>query len=84
MQFYGGKKDGTYDGYDLELTRNFSDRLDVPIIASGGAGNPNHIVEVFKIGKADAALAASIFHYNEYPIEIVKQECLKQGISVRL
>ncbi|MFX1374667.1 MAG: imidazole glycerol phosphate synthase subunit HisF [Promethearchaeota archaeon] len=76
--------DGTKDGYDLELTRAFSERLDVPIIASGGAGNPQHIIDVFKLGKADAALAASIFHYNEYPIKIVKQECVKKGIAMRL
>ena len=76
--------DGTKKGYDLELTRAFSERLDVPIITSGGAGNPQHIVDVFKLGKADAALAASIFHYNEYPIQIVKEECKKAGIPVRL
>jgi len=76
--------DGTKKGYDLELTKSFSERLDVPIIASGGAGNPQHIIEVFKFGKADAALAASIFHYNEYPIGVVKQECKKAGISMRL
>ena len=77
-------KDGTRDGYDLELTRTFSERLNVPIIASGGAGNPNHIIDVFKIGKADAALAASIFHYNEYPIPIIKDACDKVGILMRL
>lgn len=76
--------DGTKKGYDLELTRNFSERLEVPIIASGGAGNPQHIIDVFNFGKADAALAASIFHYNEYPIGVVKQECKKAGISMRL
>jgi len=77
-------RDGTKKGYDLELTKTFSDRLDVPIIASGGAGNPQHIIDAFKVGKADAALAASIFHYNEYPIELVKQECTKSGIPMRL
>ncbi len=77
-------KDGTRDGYDLELTKAFSERLNVPIIASGGAGNPQHIIDAFSLGKADAALAASIFHYNEYPIKIVKQECKKSGISMRL
>jgi cyclase len=76
--------DGTKKGYDLELTKAFSERLDVPIIASGGAGTPQHIIDVFMYGKADAALAASIFHYNEYPIEIVKQECDKAGIPMRL
>ena len=77
-------KDGTHLGYDIELTRTFSERLDVPIIASGGAGNPQHIVDAIKIGKADAALAASIFHYGEYSIEVVKIECQKQGIPMRL
>jgi len=76
--------DGTKNGYDLELTRAFSERLDVPIIASGGAGDPNHIIDVFKVGKADAALAASIFHYNEYPIPIIKKACDKEGILMRL
>jgi cyclase len=75
--------DGTKDGYDLELTRVFSEKLDVPIIASGGAGNPQHIIDAFKIGKADAALAASIFHFNEYPVRIVKDECEKAGIPMR-
>ncbi|MFX1275664.1 MAG: imidazole glycerol phosphate synthase subunit HisF [Promethearchaeota archaeon] len=76
--------DGVKQGFDLELTREFSERLDVPIIASGGAGNPQHIINAFIIGKADAALAASIFHYNEYPIEIVKKECANAGIPMRL
>ncbi|MHA1931397.1 MAG: imidazole glycerol phosphate synthase subunit HisF [Promethearchaeota archaeon] len=76
--------DGTKQGYDLALTKVFSERLNVPIIASGGAGNPQHIIDAFKLGKADAALAASIFHYNEYPIKIVKQECKKAGIPMRL
>ena len=77
-------KDGTRDGYDIELTRSFSERLDVPIIASGGAGVPQHIVDVFKLGKADAALAASIFHYNEFPIQKVKKKCEESGIPMRL
>jgi cyclase len=76
--------DGTKKGYDLALTKTFSEKLDVPIIASGGAGNPQHIIDAFKLGKADAALAASIFHYNKYPIKIVKQECKKAGITMRL
>jgi cyclase len=76
--------DGTKNGYDLELTRAFNERLNVPIIASGGAGNPQHIIDSFKIGKADAALAASIFHYNEFPIKKVKEECSKAGIPMRL
>ena len=77
-------KDGTHLGYDLELTRAFSERLNVPIIASGGAGSPQHVIDAFMHGMADAALAASIFHYNEYPIGVVKKECRKAGISIRL
>lgn len=77
-------QDGQKTGYDLELTRTFSERLDVPIIASGGAGNPQHIIEAFKIGRADAALAASIFHFNEYPIQEVKKACKTAGIPMRL
>ncbi|MBD3213666.1 MAG: imidazole glycerol phosphate synthase subunit HisF [Candidatus Lokiarchaeota archaeon] len=77
-------KDGTYDGYDLELTKIFSESLEIPIIASGGAGKPQHIAEAFIQGKADAALAASIFHYDEYSIEKVKKVCKSKGIPVRL
>ncbi|MFX0188187.1 MAG: imidazole glycerol phosphate synthase subunit HisF [Candidatus Hodarchaeota archaeon] len=77
-------KDGTKDNFDLELTRTFSEKLSVPIIASGGAGKPQHIIDAFKIGKADAALAASIFHYNEYPIPIIKEQCKNAGIPMRL
>jgi cyclase len=75
--------DGTKQGYDLDLTRLFGEHLNVPIIASGGAGKPEHIIDVFKYGNADAALAASIFHYNEYPIKTIKEECLKAGIPMR-
>jgi cyclase len=64
-------RDGTKDGYDIELTRTISERVNVPIIASGGAGEPKHLLEVFTEGKADAALAASIFHYNQYPVPVV-------------
>ncbi|MHA1371162.1 MAG: imidazole glycerol phosphate synthase subunit HisF [Promethearchaeota archaeon] len=77
-------EDGVKQGYDLAITREFSERLSIPIIASGGCGNPQHIVDAFKIGKADAALAASIFHFEEYSIKEVKQACLKNGIHVRL
>jgi len=77
-------RDGTYDGYDLELTKAFSNYLDIPIIASGGAGNPQHIADAFIQGKADAALAASIFHYDEYTINDVKKLCKNKGIPMRL
>ena len=71
-------RDGTKDGYDLELTRTMSENLDIPVIASGGVGNPEHIYEAFEIGKADAALAASIFHFNEYPVPVVKEYLKKK------
>jgi imidazole glycerol-phosphate synthase subunit HisF len=77
-------KDGTRDGYDLELTRAVSDAVNVPVIASGGAGNLKHLVEVLKQGHADAVLAASIFHYRQYTIRQAKQYLKKQGIPVRL
>ncbi|MHA1793198.1 MAG: imidazole glycerol phosphate synthase subunit HisF [Promethearchaeota archaeon] len=77
-------EDGVKQGYDLAITREFSERLSIPIIASGGCGNPDHIVDVFKIGKADAALAASIFHFNEYSIKEVKEKCKRNGIPIRL
>jgi cyclase len=75
--------DGTKDGYDIELTRAISERVNVPIIASGGAGEPKHLLEVFTDGKADAALAASIFHYNQYPVPVVKDYLRKMGVTIR-
>jgi cyclase len=77
-------RDGTKDGYDLPLTRTMSDMLDIPIIASGGVGKPEHIYEAFEFGKADAALAASIFHFNEYPIYEVKHYLKDNGVIVRI
>jgi len=76
-------KDGTKDGYDIELTRAISERVNVPIIASGGAGIPKHLLDVLTDGKADAALAASIFHYNNYPVPIVKDYLRKMGVTIR-
>jgi imidazole glycerol-phosphate synthase subunit HisF len=76
-------RDGTKDGYDIELTRTISERVNVPIIASGGAGTPQHLLEVFTLGKADAALAASIFHYNQYPVPVVKDYLRKMGVTIR-
>jgi cyclase len=75
--------DGTKMGYDLELTRTISERVNIPVIASGGAGTIRHIYEAFTAGKADAALAASIFHYSEYTVADVKRELLRMGIYVR-
>ena len=76
-------KDGTEDGYDIELTRTISERVHVPVIASGGAGVPEHFLEVFTDGKADAALAASVFHYNKYPVPVVKDFLRKAGVIIR-
>ncbi|MGR3292882.1 MAG: imidazole glycerol phosphate synthase subunit HisF [Candidatus Scalindua sp.] len=75
--------DGTKDGFDLELTRSISESLEIPVIASGGAGNLDHFFDVFTIGKADAALAASIFHFKEYEISAVKNFLADKGIIVR-
>ncbi|HEY9247098.1 MAG TPA: HisA/HisF-related TIM barrel protein, partial [Candidatus Methanoperedens sp.] len=77
-------RDGTKDGYDLPITRMLSDRLDIPIIASGGAGNIDHMYDVFISGRADAALAASIFHFGEYTIGEAKGFLRKKGIAVRI
>ena len=76
-------KDGTKDGYDIELTRAFSEKLNIPIIASGGAGNLEHLYEVLTDGKADAALAASIFHFREYSVKETKEYLKKKGVEVR-
>lgn len=77
-------RDGTENGYDLELTRKISESVNIPVIASGGAGNPEHFLEAFTIGKADAALAASVFHYSKYPIRVVKEFLKEKGVNVRL
>ena len=76
--------DGTKNGYDLELTRRVSESVNIPVIASGGAGNLEHLREALTIGKADAALAASIFHYKEYTIKEAKDYLRKKGVAVRL
>jgi cyclase len=76
-------KDGTKNGYDIELTRAISERVNVPVIASGGAGVPQHLLDVFVEGKADAALAASIFHYNQFPVPVVKDYLRKMGVTIR-
>ena len=76
-------KDGTENGFDVELTRAISEHVHIPVIASGGAGLPQHFVDVLTTGKADAALAASVFHYNKYPISIVKDYLCKAGVTIR-
>jgi len=77
-------RDGTRNGFDLALTRTISEAVTVPVIASGGVGNLGHLVEGVLVGKADAVLAASIFHFGEYTINQAKEEMAKQGIEVRL
>ncbi len=75
--------DGTKDGYDLEITAAVADAVDIPVIASGGAGTLDSLVDVFTKGKADAALAASIFHYDQYSINEVKDYLEAKGVPVR-
>lgn len=77
-------KDGTKDGYDIELTRTISEAVSIPVIASGGVGNLEHLYEGLVIGKADAVLAASIFHYREYSIKEAKEYLRSKGVAVRL
>ena len=76
--------DGTKDGYDLELTRVISEAVSIPVIASGGAGSREHFYDVLTDGKADAALAASLFHYKELEIKDLKQYLKQRGIAVRI
>jgi cyclase len=76
--------DGTKAGYDLEMTRAVAEVVGIPVVASGGAGSPEHLFWVLTEGKADAALAASIFHYNEYGIPATKAYLAGRGVPVRL
>jgi cyclase len=76
--------DGTKNGYDLQLTRAVSETVGVPVIASGGAGTLDHLVEAVTVGKADAVLAASIFHFGEFTIRQVKEHLRSKGVTVRL
>jgi cyclase len=77
-------RDGSKDGFDLELTAAVSDAVGVPVIASGGVGNLQHLVEGITKGHADAVLAASIFHYGEYTVGQAKEYMASQGIPVRI
>ena len=77
-------RDGTKSGFDLALTRAISDALTIPVIASGGVGNLDHLADGIIHGKADAVLAASIFHFAEYSIGEAKQHMQSRGIEVRL
>ncbi len=76
-------KDGTKSGFDLDLTKTISDKVSIPVIASGGVGNAQHLIDGIKIGGASAVLAASIFHFGEYTIKDVKSEMAKQNIPIR-
>jgi cyclase len=76
--------DGHKDGYDIALTRAISEAVEVPVIASGGCGNPQHMVDAIVRGKADAVLAASIFHFGEYSIAETKRHMAAHGVPVRL
>ena len=77
-------RDGTKSGYDLELTSRISSKVNIPVIASGGAGDYVHFLDAFTKGKADAVLAASLFHFNEIPIPKLKKYLQKNGVSVRV
>jgi imidazole glycerol-phosphate synthase subunit HisF len=76
--------DGTQEGYELTLTRMISEAVSIPVIASGGAGRPEHLAEVLTRGKADAALIASMIHYGAYTIKGIKEYLDQQHIPVRL
>ncbi|MCP8304450.1 MAG: imidazole glycerol phosphate synthase subunit HisF [archaeon] len=76
-------RDGTEKGYDLELTLTISEKVNIPVIASGGAGKPEHFYDAFTIGKADAALAASVFHYDKFPVPLIKKHLIERGIEIR-
>jgi cyclase len=77
-------RDGSKDGFDLDLTAAVSDAVSVPVIASGGVGNLQHLVDGITKGHADAVLAASIFHYGEYTVGQAKEYMASQGIPVRI
>ncbi len=76
--------DGTCDGYDIEITAAVSDAVSIPVVASGGAGSPEHLADAVLEGHADAVLAASIFHFGQYSIRETKEIMAQRGIPVRL
>jgi cyclase len=76
--------DGTKDGYDLEITAAVADAVSIPVVASGGAGCPEHLADAVLLGHADAALAASIFHFGEYTIRETKEVMARRGIPMRI
>ena len=75
--------DGTHTGYELRLTRMVAEAVGVPVVASGGAGNPEHMYEVLSKGRADAALAAGIFHFGEFTVADAKRYLADRGVPVR-
>ncbi|MBD3157687.1 MAG: imidazole glycerol phosphate synthase subunit HisF [Candidatus Lokiarchaeota archaeon] len=77
-------RDGTKEGYDLELTKAIVDSVGIPVIASGGAGEPNHFLSVLREANADAALAASVFHFSSYPIPVIKEYLHENGVVIRI
>ena len=76
--------DGTREGYELRLTRAIAEAVSVPVIASGGAGQPEHLYDVLTEGKADAALVASMLHYGEYTVSELKRYLAKRGLRIRM
>ncbi len=76
--------DGTREGYDIEITAAVAAAVNIPVIASGGAGSPEHMYQVLTAGRADAALAASIFHFGTYTIAQTKEYLAARGVPVRL
>jgi cyclase len=76
--------DGTKEGYDLEMTAAVSDAVTIPVVASGGAGSPRHMLDVLNEGHADAALAASIFHFKQHSVGQVKAYLAENGVPVRI
>ena len=77
-------KDGTKSGYDIELMKKITSNVNIPVIASGGVGNLDHLVEGIKLGKASAVLAASIFHYGKHSVKEAKEYLESKGIPVRI
>jgi cyclase len=76
--------DGTKEGYDIEMTAAVSAAVNIPVVASGGAGAPQHFYDVLTKGRADAALAASVFHFGNHPVPEVKQFLSERGVPIRL
>ena len=77
-------RDGTQIGFDIDLTSKISSKVNIPVIASGGVGNLDHLVDGIKLGKASAVLAASIFHYGKYSLKEAKEYMESKGIPVRI